>query len=178
MIEEIANWSEKRGWKRIILDHITGIKEYLIRYGLWGNPKEEHKYFANYLHEIKMSDEDYKHNHPQAWVSIILRGVYREHTLYGSKVWRQGSFRFRSASSWHRLEALTPSIWTFFIAFPRQHKWMFLIDGMPVYWKIHLAQPPFDKNNAYWLNRWKELYANRSRQKLSNTKWSKSYCDE
>lgn len=137
--EKLASWSEARGWKRVIMDHSDRTKEYMHRFGLFGDPKIEHKWFATYIHHILMSDDDTLHSHPQAYIAIILKGSYKEHTRHGAHVRRPGHIRLRSAASWHRIESLSKDgIWTLFIALPRVHKWWFLVRGKCVYYKKHL----------------------------------------
>lgn len=85
-----------------------------------------------YLHQILRSDEDRAlHDHPWAFLSLMLAGSYIEHTIRpgGIHVRREhltGSLRLRLASTAHRLEVPpTRWCWTLVITGPRYRRWGF-----------------------------------------------------
>lgn len=99
---------------------------YLIRWTILGFGIDS-SWFSIKLHNILISDEECLHNHPWAFISIILKGGYREHTRalpwsYKLSKWsvpvmseknmfhvqhkefRRGNILFRPAHWAHRLE--------------------------------------------------------------------------
>ncbi len=98
---------------------------YLIRWNLLGIGIDS-SWFSIKIHNIRASDEECLHNHPWAFLSIILKGGYTEYTRYKpgmlQKKWRYhhfseknllhicskyfgaGSFLFRPARWSHRLK--------------------------------------------------------------------------
>lgn len=99
---------------------------YLIRWTIIGFGIDS-SWFSIKVHNILISDEECLHNHPWAFLSIILKGGYREHTKalplsYKLSKWsypvfnekngfniqrkefRRGSILFRPAHWSHRLE--------------------------------------------------------------------------
>ena len=99
---------------------------YLIRWTIIGFGLDS-SWFSIKVHNILISDEECLHNHPWAFLSIILKGGYREHTKelpwsYKLSKWshpvisekngfhvqhkefRRGSMLFRPAHWSHRLE--------------------------------------------------------------------------
>lgn len=64
------------------------------------------------IHEIMRSDEDRElHNHPFGFISIILRGGYREFTENGGSRWYgPGSVVVRPANTFHRIELKTYNV--------------------------------------------------------------------
>jgi hypothetical protein len=89
-----------------------------------------HNRFANfYLHAFAASDDpDALHNHPWAFVSLMLRGSYIEHTEHGARTRRAGSLVVRPARFYHRIEIPeAPSVrcWTLVITGPKVQHWGF-----------------------------------------------------
>ena len=89
---------------------------------------------AAYLHQFLRSDDDRAlHDHPYESVSIILRGLYREHLPHGEPVLRQaGDVVTRDATTPHRVELLADHAtgapqpcWTLFLTGPRVREWGF-----------------------------------------------------
>lgn len=76
--------------------------------------------FTVYLHCFHRSDADPDlHNHPwNAW-SLILKGRYREKYRAGQSIKerlrRRFSFARISHDHFHRVEILTPKVWTLFV---------------------------------------------------------------
>jgi len=108
------------------------------------------------LHHILRSDNDrHLHDHPWAFLSIVLRGGYWEQRScrccldgncgYAPCRWRgPGSIAFRRASTWHRLGLPSAidadsSCWTLFISFRAKQDWGFLVDGEKVLAKDYLG---------------------------------------
>jgi hypothetical protein len=83
--------------------------------------------FNLYLHNITSSDDDRAlHDHRGNNVSIILAGAYREHFEDGSsKVRRRGHMVYRRADMLHRLELITPTVWSLFVVGPWWRNWTF-----------------------------------------------------
>lgn len=90
------------------------------------------------VHQILRSDDDRAfHDHPWAYVTIILKGGYTEVRpifdesglfIGESREWRgAGSILYRPAKSWHRLEiAEGVDTWTLFITGRKVQQWGFL----------------------------------------------------
>jgi hypothetical protein len=108
-------------------------EEYLRRYFI-----AETKWFRIYLHKISRSDADpCMHDHPWRFISIILRGGYREHTPMGSFDRKPGQVLYNPIPWLHRLELHKPA-WTIVIAGKVKRVWGFMT---PTGWE------PFDVYN-------------------------------
>jgi hypothetical protein len=117
---------------------------YLRRW--WLVPKN--KWFNVFLHEFRSSDEDRSlHDHPWWSISILLSGSYLEHVPTNYDKWveennreisiikRDSSFPvYRSVKSIHRIEIITPTVWTLFITGPSVREWGF---HCPWGWRHH-----------------------------------------
>lgn len=140
----VTGWEFLGEWVRVIPNRETN-EPYLIRYYLlstrWLEPIFDAlpvlrmlfgwMSFRLCLHNTLQSDQHGLHDHPWPWASYILEGGYWEATPHG-RFWRApGELRFRSASSFHRLE-LDPlkshrkGVWSLFLMGPRQKEWGFL----------------------------------------------------
>ena len=140
-------WLDRLGRRRIVMDRIDN-EPYLERYYLF---LTERKYFPFniFLHRFLKSDPDDVHDHPWPYFTIILKGGYWEwipqFDSQGRKVgeiakWRRpGSFRWCSATSYHRIE-LDPEVecWTLFMPGPKQRDWGFLVRNRWVQWEQYL----------------------------------------
>lgn len=103
-----------------------------------------------FLHKFVSSDAVGElHCHPWVWsVSFILAGSYRELRAAGTvvsgfgdgrveaklttpleNVFQAGDRNFISAETFHRVELLTPEVWTLFIHGPRTAEWGFVEEG-------------------------------------------------
>lgn len=110
-------------------DFIVGGKEdpYLMRW--WILPRN--RFFNVYLHHFLRSDDDRAlHDHPWWNLSILLKGEYTEHTIAAggvnqAAVRKAGQFKFRGATSAHRIELHDGACWTLFITGPRLREWGF-----------------------------------------------------
>ncbi|CAE6811362.1 hypothetical protein R69746_05635 [Paraburkholderia aspalathi] len=101
---------------------------YLIRW--WVIPRN--RFFNIYLHRFMRSDDDRAlHDHPWANLSILLRGMYAEHTIAAGgvnvrTVRQAGQWKFRPfGSAAHRLELIDGECWTIFVTGPRYREWGF-----------------------------------------------------
>jgi len=134
--------------KRTPYVHLEGYMEryWLIPYSRW--------FPAVRIHHILRSDDNRAfHDHPWAYLSIILRGGYTEVTPYFEaadepgkvrylKYYPAGSILFRKAKSFHRLQvAEGQTAWTLFITFKWQQVWGFLPykDGVKIPYREYLG---------------------------------------
>lgn len=97
-----------------------------------------------YLHRLHVSDEDRAlHDHPWAFVSILLSGGYWEHVPAAGgdptatrRYWRRRfSVLYRPARWAHRLELVRPT-WTLVVRFRRERMWGFFT---PSGWRDWIA---------------------------------------
>lgn len=102
--------------------------DYLIRYSLLNC-----KFFSIKIHNILVSDYDCAHNHPWAFITLLLRGGYVEYTPEGSKVYGAGSLLYRPATYIHKLEIHQP-VWSFVITFKKTQPWGFFTSKGWVEW--------------------------------------------
>jgi hypothetical protein len=108
------------------------------------------------VHHILRSDDDRAfHDHPWAYVTVILKGGYVEVTpefdgqgqvVGEQRTWRgPGSILRRKANTWHRLEvAEGESVWTLFSTGRKTNGWGFLVDNEKIPYRKYLgldAQP-------------------------------------
>lgn len=110
-------------------------------------------WFGLRLHHIVRSDADRElHDHPFTFVSLILTGGYREHTLdRRSKRYPPGSVVVRSAEALHRLELevmkhyadstkrVERAAWTLVVRGPYRRQWGFLTADGWLHWKTFSA---------------------------------------
>lgn len=104
--------------------------------------------FNIYLHHFLRSDDDRAlHDHPWWNVSLLLDGIYLEHTLRGVFVRVPGGFYFRRGGTAHRValidDDMVPArpmpVWTLFITGPRYRQWGFLCPQGWRHWKEFTA---------------------------------------
>ena len=118
----MRDWLQNRGSAKMVTR--LGGRDYLWRVYLLAlrhGPIERVMW-----HTFYRDDPDPLHNHPWDWGRIIVRGWYREHSpdSYvdcgpGHIVWR------RPATSFHRVELITPTVSTIFWHGPRYNTWGF-----------------------------------------------------
>ncbi len=129
------------------MDHLDPAREYLLRHYIRGGQKDAageiiHKRFEICLHKILRSDNDFLHDHPGSYASLILAGSYREHTPEGVFHRRPGHFRVRSRHTLHRLELVNGPVWTLFLFLNRprgvESDWYFLVNGKRIHQLEHL----------------------------------------
>lgn len=107
-------------------------QDYLFRWYLL--PKND--YFNIYLHCFGRSDDDRAlHDHPWNSVSILLKGSYVEH--FKDRYWirRPGQIFGRRATTAHRIELITPTVWSLFITTKKVREWGFHCPKGWVHWK-------------------------------------------
>lgn len=86
----------------------------------------ETEFFNIYVHNVARSDEEKDpHDHPWSFVSLILKGGYRE------QVWTKGVMRtvvntpghlvIRRTTDFHKLTLLGDSAWTLVLTGPKVH---------------------------------------------------------
>jgi len=96
-------------------------EEYLRRYFIYESVR-----FRIYLHKISRSDADpCMHDHPWRFISIILRGGYREHTPKGVFDRKPGRIIYHPLVWLHRLELKKPA-WTIMIGGAVRRDWGFM----------------------------------------------------
>lgn len=96
------------------------------------------------VHNILESDDACLHNHPWAFVSIILKGGYTEVSKelycdypgkeYNKVYYGPGSILYRKANWAHRLD-LTKPVWTLVFTFKRVQDWGFFTPNGFVNWR-------------------------------------------
>lgn len=123
---------------------------YLIRYSLFSC-----RFFAIKIHHILISDDDCPHNHPWAFVTILLKGHYLEHRVIDkvenigykrfthklkiAKRYSAGNILYRPANSIHRLvldEGKT--VRTLVITFKKVQDWGFFTPRGFVGWRDYV----------------------------------------
>lgn len=118
-------WFDRRFRRLEIRDPVDSSLIYLTRWRLIHAER-----FSLKLHRISLSDNPARglHDHPWSFVSIRLRGSYREHLLVGdeARVEEGRRISFRRAHHLHRIELLTDApCWTLVLTGPRVRPWGF-----------------------------------------------------
>lgn len=109
----------------------------------WVIPRN--RWFNVYLHHFLRSDDDRAlHDHPWWNLSILLQGEYTEHTIADGgvnvrTVRKAGQFKFRGASSAHRIELHAGPCWTLFLTGPVLRSWGFHCPNGWRHWKDFTA---------------------------------------
>ncbi len=118
------------------------------------------RWFSIKLHKIVSSDDVCLHDHPWAFISIVLKGGYTEYTKLNSpvntfyekgwgyhgwsernqfhvikKYFKPGSILFRKAHWAHRLEVGREPATTLVLTFRRKRKWGFFTSKGWIYWR-------------------------------------------
>lgn len=132
------NLMNKLGRYRLIPDRRTG-EDYMHRYYLFLKDRSWFPFNLT-LHKIVKSDDPIFHDHPWAFMTIVLKGGYWEHTPVFDKngkiiaeftTWKgPGSIIKRKANEFHWLELdenVGPATTLFFMG-PQERKWGFLIN--------------------------------------------------
>jgi hypothetical protein len=78
-----------------------------------------------YGHRFVRSDPSVPHDHPWAFISLVLRGRYREVNDRGSHIRRVGSLAVRRSSARHRVELIDGPVTTVIVTGPRTRQWGF-----------------------------------------------------
>lgn len=124
----VHGWLVTHVASRRVPDFVVGepANPYLRRW--WLIPRN--RCFNVYLHEFLRSDDDRAlHDHPWAWLSVLLTGSYEEHTIAAGGVrhrrtYRCGSVRVHGARFAHRLD-VQARCWTLFLTGPKVRTWGF-----------------------------------------------------
>lgn len=85
-----------------------------------------------YVHRFRASDDDRSlHDHPWNFLSIILKGEYREIISEDGSYYRrrQGDIAYRKATHRHYVKLVTPEVWTLMIVGPRIRRWGFWVNA-------------------------------------------------
>lgn len=105
---------------------------YLNRYFLAGwFPGARQHAPAIFLHHFLASDpRDHVHSHPWAATSLLLVGAYREHRCddAGRETVRElhaGDVNVLAPTDRHRIELITPDVWTLFLVSDVLQPWTF-----------------------------------------------------
>lgn len=105
---------------------------YLDRYFVAGwSPRQRRPGPAIFLHHFVASDaRDHVHSHPWAAVSLLLVGAYREHRCAadGTETVRElqaGDVNVLAPDDRHRIELLTPDVWSLFLVSDYVQPWAF-----------------------------------------------------
>lgn len=101
----------------------------------------ETRWFAIYLHHLHASDEDRAlHDHPWAFVTILLSSGYFEHIesaqrLGSTRIWRRRFSVLARPAAWrHRLELVRPA-WTLVVRSAYRREWGFITPNGWQHWK-------------------------------------------
>jgi hypothetical protein len=118
-------------------------REYLRRYFIYESPR-----FRVYLHKISLSDADpCMHDHPWRFLSIILRGGYREHTPKGVFDRKPGRIIYHPLVWLHRLELKKPA-WTILIGGAVKREWGFMTPTGWVHFQEYARQRQLEEAAA------------------------------
>lgn len=128
-------------------------KPYLIRWNLF-----ECRFFSIKIHKILLSDYDCQHDHPWAFISLILKGGYVEHATLKqmvqtcddfyrtvtedvrvSRIYGPGSILYRPAEYTHKLEIHQPC-WTLVVTFRKVREWGFYTPAGWLPWRKYSAK--------------------------------------
>lgn len=128
---------------------------YLVRYSIFGC-----RFFSIKVHKILISDYDCLHDHPWAFITLILKGGYTEvyekkirlsPTMYHGETYasftkkkvtkfrKPLSLLYRPARFKHKLEVDKPA-WTFVITFKRIREWGFWTSTGFVNWRRYVGR--------------------------------------
>lgn len=104
---------------------------YLIRYYIYPrNPRSDLDERPSIkIHKIlKSDDDDFLHDHPWDFASLILKGKYYEE-LEESRIkkFRPGKINFKPARQFHRLHLKTDKVWTLVVTGKRKREWGFFV---------------------------------------------------
>lgn len=80
-------------------------------------------------HWLASDDQRFPHDHPWAYVSLILSGGYTDKSPSGDAVVRRGSVIARSATHQHSVIVNPGGCWTLLLAGPETREWGFWVRG-------------------------------------------------
>lgn len=132
----IASWLLKKLYRHpLVIPARKDGTPYLVRYKIckiFG--------YAIRIHEILQSDDDeYLHDHPFDFVSIILKGRYYEEMPNAIKLRLPGCIIYHKAADAHRLVLNGGPTWTLFLRGPKYRAWGFLTPKGWVHHKEYLG---------------------------------------
>ena len=134
-----------RAWRLYRHNIVTDGDPYMTRWVFrhpWGTVR---------LHRIYREDRDpHPHDHPWAFISLILWGGYREEryhriqavgkpATFESRWIRRGSINRVHATSVHRIAEVLPNTWTLCLSGPKVRSWCFHTPEGPVPWRTYLG---------------------------------------
>lgn len=116
-----------------------GLPDYLTRWTLLGKRYGgSRRVFLHWFH--RGDEEPYFHDHPWAFVSVILWGGYYEETPTGRHWYGPGSVLVRPAEWRHRVVLHEGrQAWTLVLSGPKTRGWGFWCDSGWIPWKSHAA---------------------------------------
>ena len=142
-MRRVANWLIARAQRRAP-DFVIGSEDrpYLRRW--WLIPRNP--VLNIYLHHFMRSDDDRAlHDHPWANCSVLLRGMYVEHTIAAGGIHQHrllfaGDWRIRwTGKLAHRIDLIDGPCWTLFITGFRYREWGFHCHRGWVHWQRFTA---------------------------------------
>ena len=130
--QAVRSWCEGLT-ARLPCQHIApGGVPYLDRFFLAGwRPGTQERIPAVYLHHFLASDPvDQVHSHPWPAFCLLLVGGYREHRCQGEgqvlvRDFHQGDVNTLEPGTRHRVQLLTPDVWTLVVRGPASQPWAF-----------------------------------------------------
>jgi hypothetical protein len=133
MIRSVINWLRRQ----FPTEEINGAGRcptYLYR-----NHLLSCRWFKVYFHRFVADDWSLDlHDHPKRFVSIGLRGRYRETTPKGDRVFRAPWIRSFPAEHLHRISLVSRECWTLVIVFAASRKWGFVHSGKWIGWREYV----------------------------------------
>ena len=90
--------------------------------------------FAVYLHKIHKEDQDlHLHSHPWNFVTIVLKGSYRELGEHGESLKKVGTVSSMSRNRFHKIATVFDKpVTTLFLTFGKHKPWHYLVDGSKI----------------------------------------------
>ena len=84
-----------------------------------------------WLHAIHKADQDkHLHNHPWDFISVVLKGSYKEMTQQGIKFQTPGKINVRDGSEYHKiLEVESEVVYTLFFVSKPKRLWGYDVDN-------------------------------------------------
>lgn len=143
----LHNIMNKLGRYRLIPDRRTGA-DYMHRYYIFLKDRKWFPFNVT-LHKIVRSDDPIMHDHPWAFMTLILKGGYWEHTPHFNSEGKQfaelikwhgpGSIIYHKASEYHWLELdqNKPTTTLFFMG-SQKRDWGFLLNNKWVQHETYL----------------------------------------
>lgn len=141
-------------FQKKVIERTAGVP-YLIRWNLFGLG-EDSNLFSIKVHKILQSDDECMHDHPWAFVSIILKGGYTEITKRNEEAYKRGfvnpewdkksilvvlskkilpgAILYRPAYWVHKLKIDQPA-WTLVFTFRKIKSWGFFTKAGFIDWK-------------------------------------------